>query len=83
MPNQDDDSLPEEVKELIEDQAETIEKTAKISHDGRQHVVRIPSTISENIDIEKGDRLNFRAIIPPRDSDEPRKLEIEYQRNDD
>jgi len=39
----------------------TIEKTSKLSHDGRQLMTRIPKAISKEAKLKKGDELVWKA----------------------
>lgn len=55
--------LPEEVEDAINSDEEIITKSAKISYDGRQHVIRIPSEISRALNISKGDEFEFKALL--------------------
>jgi len=79
MSNQNDDSgLPEEVKKVVEDQnTSSFTKTAKISSDGRQLLVRIPSKIKEALEIQKGEKIEFTAILD-NDNPENDQLKMEY-----
>ena len=39
----------------------TVQKTSKLSHDGRQLMTRIPKAIQEEANLEKGDELTWKA----------------------
>ncbi len=40
---------------------ETIEKTSKLSHDGRQLMTRIPKAIEEKANLKKGEELLWKT----------------------
>lgn len=78
--NVDYSDLPEEVKKVVRKSSETLEKQAKISYDGKQHIIRIPTAISNALDIKKGDKVTFTAILPPASSEKDDKLQLKYER---
>jgi hypothetical protein len=83
MDNQSDKS--EKRKELDEkfgSKKTILERTAKISSDGRQLLVRFPSKISEAIGMEKGDKINFKAVID-KENPEESDLEMEYEEQEE
>lgn len=51
----------EELKELMETPKADIEKTTKISSDGKTLITRVPKDVEHELDIKKGDR--FRWLI--------------------
>jgi predicted ATPase len=52
------------IKGETEYSEEKIEKTATVSFDGDQYLVRIPKQISDYFEIEKRYKLNFIVNIP-------------------
>ena len=79
MSNQSDKS--EKRKELDKkfgSKKNILERTAKISSDGRQLLVRFPSKISDAIGMKKGDKINFKAVID-KENPEESSLEMEYE----
>ena len=73
-------TIPKKISELIEPEQYTIEKDAKLSWDGRQLMVRIPLEISDEMEINKenkGDfRVRFELVKPAPDSEEEKKVII-------
>lgn len=59
-----------------------ISKKATISSDGNQLLVRIPKKIQEWMEIQKGEKLNFTAIL---DTENPEndELKVEYIQDED
>jgi len=49
----------------FEEPEEVVRKEATISFDGRQFLARIPSEVSQILDIKKGDKLEFEIRMPP------------------
>lgn len=73
--------IPEEIKQELEPGSEGMEETAKISHDGRQHVVRIPTKISKVMNISKGQKIKFKVEIPEPERNEDFKLTMDLIQN--
>lgn len=76
LPEVDYSYLPDDIREAIEIEQYTIEKDAKLSWDGRQFIVRIPSEITNEMGINKENKKEFKAhfkyIKPaPNTNDEP------------
>ena len=61
IPEVDYSDLPDEIREAIEIEQYTIEKDAKLSWDGRQFIVRIPSDIAKEIGISKENKNDFKV----------------------
>ncbi|CAD6494571.1 MAG: hypothetical protein LAKADJCE_00841 [Candidatus Argoarchaeum ethanivorans] len=74
-------TLPKGISELIEPEQYTIEKDVKLSWDGRQLMARIPLEISDEMEINKnnkGDfRVHFKLVKPAPDSKEEKKVTIQ------
>lgn len=75
----DKDDKLKEIEEAINSTTTVIEKTAKISSDGRQLLVRFPSKISEALKMNKGDRINFKAEVD-KENPENNSLTVEYEK---
>jgi hypothetical protein len=71
-------NLPEEVEKVVKNRSETITKEAKISYDGKQHIVRIPTEISKTLNISAEDTIKFTATLYDDDTREKHSLDIEY-----
>ena len=79
LPDVDYSNLPDEIQEAIEIEQYTIEKDAKLSWDGRQFIVRIPSEIAKEMGINKENKKDFKAHFKytkpaPNTDDEPKFL---------
>ena len=77
----DSSALPKEISELIEPEQYTIQKDAKLSWDGRQLMARIPLEISDEMEINKENkgefRVHFELVKPAPDSNEEKKVTIQ------
>ena len=60
LPDVDYSNLPDEILKAIEVESFTITKEAKLSWDGRQFIVRIPSEIATEIGINKENKHEFK-----------------------
>lgn len=60
LPEVDYSNLPDEILKAIEVESYTITKDAKLSWDGRQFIVRIPSEIANEIGISKENKHEFK-----------------------
>ena len=58
----ENDEIPDEIPELDGD---TITKRVKLSHDGRQLMLRFPREITEFYNLKKGDHIELVVKIPP------------------
>ena len=77
-PKVDYSNLPKKTKEVVSDREEyIIEEKAKLTWDGRQFLVRIPSEIAKEMNLNKENMVKFRLIKPLPDSDDKLKLDIE------
>lgn len=75
MPEETDDT------ETIGDK-QKISKKATISSDGNQLLVRIPKKIQEWMEIKKGEKIEFTAILDTENPDKD-ELKTEYIKNED
>jgi len=76
------DIKDEEIKEIIDDQPEEVQKKVNIGWDGRQHIIRIPTEVSDALDIQKGDEVEFEMVKHPPRSEKPDELKITYLKFD-
>ncbi|KAF5044156.1 hypothetical protein DSECCO2_494780 [anaerobic digester metagenome] len=77
LPDLDYSNLPKEIEEAINRKPYVIDKKAKLTWDGRQFIIRIPSEIAEEMELTAENRVHFRLTKPLPGSDEEPKLEIE------
>jgi len=76
LPAVDYSKLPPEIEEVISQKKFEIEKTTKLTWDGKQYSMRIPTEIAEEAGITKETRAFFHLIKPLPGSTEKVKLEI-------
>lgn len=76
LPDIDYSNLPKEVEESLTREPYTIETKAKLTWDGKQFIVRIPSEITQEMKLTRENRLLFTLVKPTPDSDDETKLEI-------
>lgn len=69
--------VPKLVEEVVAKGQYIITKKAKLTWDGKQFIIRIPSEIANEIQITKENQISFRLIKPRPDSDEDIKIEME------
>jgi len=74
--NVDYRNIPKEIQDVVSDRPEIIIKKAKLTFDGKQFIVRIPTEISKLMGISSEHMVEFRATIPTPRSQDERKLEI-------
>lgn len=72
----------EEIKEIIDDQPEEVQKIVNVGWDGRQHIIRIPTEVSEALDIEREDEVEFEMVKHPPKSEKSDELKIIYKKFD-
>lgn len=77
LPKVDYSRLPKEIEDIISNKPYIVEKKGKLSFDGKQFTMRVPSEIAEEMKITKDNRVLFRMIKPLPGSDEKIHLEIE------
>ena len=68
--------LRKEVQEAVSDKPDIIRKKAKLTFDGRQYVVRIPTGIAKVMGITSDHVMKFEATIPTPKGKGKRKLHI-------
>ena len=76
LPTVDYSKLPSEIEEVITRQPFQIEKKTKLTWDGNQFSMRIPTEIAKEMKITKDNLVIFRLTKPLPDSAEKIKLEI-------
>lgn len=77
LPELDYSNLPKEIEEAITRKPYIVDKRAKLTWDGRQFIIRIPSEIAEEMNLTAENRVRFLLTKPlPSSGDEP-KLEME------
>lgn len=73
--------LPEEIEEAIKQKPYEKEKEAKLSWDGKQFLIRIPSDITDEMGITKENRKDFKVRFKltkyPPGSEEEIKVTME------
>ncbi|MBT4174854.1 hypothetical protein HOE07_04210 [archaeon] len=67
----------EELNKIIEEPNADIEKITSISSDGKNFLIRIPKEISEFLEINKGDKINWLVDM------ENKELSIKLIKNDE
>lgn len=72
----------EEIKEIIDDQPEEVQKTVNVGWDGRQNIIRIPTEVSDALNIQKGDKVEFEMVKHPPQTEKPDELKIIYKKFD-
>jgi hypothetical protein len=77
LPVVDYSKLPPEIEEAITRQPFKIEKKTKLTWDGNQFSMRIPTEIAKEMLITKDNQVIFRLTKPLPGSDEKLRLEIE------
>ncbi len=76
LPAVDYSKLPPEIEEVITRQPFKIENKTKLTWDGKQYSMRIPTEIATEMKITKDNQVFFRMIKPLPGSDEKPILEI-------
>ncbi|MBN1552224.1 hypothetical protein JW979_12190 [bacterium] len=76
LPTLDYSNLPPEIEEVVSQQRFEIKKTTKLTWDGKQFSMRIPTEIAGEAGITKETRAFFHLIKPLPGSTEKVKLEI-------
>lgn len=77
LPELDYSNLPKEIEEAITRKPYIVDKRAKLTWDGRQFIIRIPSEIAEEMKLTTENRVRFLLTKPLPGSDEEPKLEME------
>ena len=68
--------LPKDIKDVVTVKPDIIVKKAKLTFDGKQYIVRIPTEIAKLMNITTHDRIEFNAIIPTPKSTEKKELKM-------
>jgi len=76
LPELDYSNLPNEVEESLTREPYTVKTKAKLTWDGKQFIVRIPSEITQEMKLTRENRLLFTLVKPMPDSDDKPELEI-------
>ena len=77
LPDIDYSNLPKEVEESLTKEPYTVTTKAKLTWDGKQFIVRIPSEISQEMKLTNEKRMLFTLVKPVPDSDDEIDLKIE------
>ncbi|MCK5040423.1 MAG: hypothetical protein KAR87_05645 [Candidatus Aenigmarchaeota archaeon] len=78
LPKVDYSKLPKDIEDVVINREEyVIEEKAKLTWDGRQFLVRIPSEIAKEMNLNKENVVKFRLTKPLPDSEDKLKLDIE------
>ena len=77
LPTVDYSKVPKLVEEVVAKGQYILTKKAKLTWDGKQFIIRIPSEITNEMHITKENQIAFRLIKPRPDSDEDTKIEME------
>ena len=73
--------IPEDIIKAINKQQYTINKTTKLTWDGRQFLIRVPKEIAEEIGLKDDWHATFIYVKPlPEERDKNPKLEIKLER---
>ncbi len=76
LPRVDYSKPPEVIAEAIAENQYIIKEKAKLTCDGKQFIVRIPSEIAKEMGITKENKVLFVLTKPFHDSSDKPKLEI-------
>lgn len=77
LPAVDYSKVPKLVEDVVAKGQYVITKKAKLTWDGKQFIIRIPSEITNEMHITKENKILFRLIKPRPDSEEDIKIEME------
>jgi hypothetical protein len=76
-PKVDYSHLPVKIKEVVSNTPFIIEKKTKLTWDGNQFSMRIPSEIAKEMDISKENQIKFKLVKPRPDEEGGPQLTIE------
>lgn len=76
LPDIDYSNLPKEVEESLTIEPYTINPKAKLTWDGKQFIVRIPSEITQEMKLTRENRMLFTLVKHMPDSDDEPELKI-------
>jgi hypothetical protein len=74
--NVDYSNLPKEIREVVTDKSDIVIKKAKLTFDGNQYIVRIPTDIAKIMAITSDFMMEFEAIIPSPKSNDEKELHM-------
>lgn len=77
LPTVDYTKVSKLVEEVVATGQYILTKKAKLTWDGKQFILRIPSEITNEMHITKENQIAFRLIKPRPDSDEDVTIEME------
>jgi hypothetical protein len=77
IPVVDYSEVPKKIEDAIVERQYIIKKKVKLTWDGKQFIIRIPSEVTNEMHITKENRILFRLIKPRPDSDEDIKMEMD------
>jgi len=66
-------------EKLKGESAETIEQEASLAYDRKQFLVRVPKKISTALEIQKGEKVKFKLVVPKGVPPKQCKLEITFR----
>ena len=70
--------IPKEIQDIVTVKPDKITKKAKLTFDGKQFIVRIPTEIAREMEIKSDDMIEFKAIIPTPKSKDEKELQIKW-----
>ena len=82
LPEVDYSKIPEDIEQAINKQPYVAEGKAKVTWDGKQFLVRIPSEIANEMKITTEYRMLFKVTKPLPDSDGAPELEMKLEKYD-
>ena len=77
LPDIDYSNLPKEVEESLTREPYKVKAKAKLTWDGKQFIIRIPSEITQEMKFTRENRMLFTLVKPRPDSDDKNDLKIE------
>lgn len=73
IPEVDYSNLPDEILKALEAEKYTIDKEVKLSWDGRQFIIRIPSEITTEMGINKENKEEYKVHFKYEKPEQPNK----------
>lgn len=77
LPSIDYSDLPPEIEGMVGQRPYTVEEKVKLTWDGNQFIVRIPTEIADEMELTQDSRMKFNLTKPLPNSDETPNLDIE------
>lgn len=77
LPTLDYSELPPEIAGVVGQQPYTVEERMKLTWDGSQFIVRVPTEIADEMALTKESRMQFELTKPLPDSDDEPTVDIE------